>query len=437
MLSRPFRLFIATIAIFTLVGCTGSVTGDGTEDPEFPNGEPNPNNRQNPNNGNNTNNQTNNQTNNPTNNPTNNQTNNQTNNPTNNQTNNTNNVDPCAELTCGTNAACVGGGCMCDAGFAGDPTTGCTPADPCADVTCPAGASCAQGQCSCDPGFVDDGNNGCVAESPGDTATRTRTQVCDRWTADYPTQSQMTWQVDPVDTCDPGVLHPDVQQDALRRLSLFRWIVGLPAVTTSSAQLVNTQSCATTLAAEGAGLTHNIPSTYQCYSQEAAAGASSSNISLGRTHPADSVDLYVGDRGVRSLGHRRWCLNPSMGATAFGQRGSYSCMYAFDRSGQASPEYVAYPAPGFFPDAALQGYWSFGSNQYGVSNATVSMTRVSDGSAVQVDDIYTPGGGYGIPMVAWEVPNAELDMEYEITIGGLTGQNETSVTYRTTLVDCN
>jgi len=200
---------------------------------------------------------------------------------------------------------------------------------------------------------------------------------------------------------------------------------------------VNTQSCATTLAAENAGLTHNIPMDYACYSSEAAAGASSSNIAMGRSHPADSVDLYIADRNVRSLGHRRWCFNPSMGATAFGQRDSYSCMYAFDRSGSASPDYVAYPAPGFFPQRALSGYWSFGSNQYGLSNASVTMTRVSDGSDVPVQDVYTPGGGYGLTMVAWQVPNYDTGVEYEITISDLGGNNGSSVTYRTTVVDCN
>lgn len=340
---------------------------------------------------------------------------------------------PCETVQCGDNATCSEGTCACNAGFTGDPNAGCTLADPCAEIQCQYGATCNAGDCICDAGFEEDGDN-CVQITPGDTAARTRDEVCQKWQTDHPTTSTTMWQVEPADACDPGVIHPTVLTDALRRTSLFRWLVGLPGVTSAPGAAESTQACATTLAASNRGLSHSLDETYTCYTQAAAQGAGSSNLAIGVNHPASSVDLYIGDVGVRSLGHRRWIFNPRMGATNFGQRNNYSCMYAFDSSSNANPEYVAYPAPGFFPRSALIGYWSFGSTQLNLSNATVTMTRTDTNAEVPVNDVNVPSGNYGIQVVAWQVPGAELDVEYEITIGLSSG--ETRV-YRTTLVNCN
>jgi hypothetical protein len=109
-------------------------------------------------------------------------------------------------------------------------------------------------------------------------------------------------------------------------------------------------------------------------------------------------------------------------------------MHAFDGSAQANPEYVAYPAPGFFPRNALIGYWSFGSTRLGLNaQTTVTMIRVDTQAPVTVEDVYFPGGGYGIPVVAWRVPQVENGIEYEVTVQ----IGEQTRTYRTTLVSCN
>lgn len=343
----------------------------------------------------------------------------------------------CSEEMCGDNASCVAGACACNSGFGGDPIAGCSPGDPCADVQCAFGASCnTMGECLCDPGFEPDGNDGCLAVTPGDTASRTVDEVCQRWIADYPMQSNSLFSTDPADMCDPGILHPDTTQDALRRTSLFRWLVGLPAVTSNPDQLRITQACATTLAAENAGLTHNIPPSYACYSQDAATGAGSSNIARGVQWPAQSVDLYIADNGVPSLGHRRWIFNPGMGSTGFGQRDSYSCMYSFDRSGSANSDYVAYPPPGPIPLAAVRGVWSFHSSRYTMSNdSAVEVRDVQTNTPLNVSDVYVPGGGFGQPTLAWTVSGTQADTEYEVRITNLGGEGD-SVVYRTTLASC-
>ncbi|MBA2662844.1 MAG: hypothetical protein H0U74_11145 [Bradymonadaceae bacterium] len=348
-------------------------------------------------------------------------------------------VDPCAGVVCGQQAACLQGQCVCNPGFEGNANTQCTPTGPCASVECAFGSFCLEGLCQCDAGFRDNGAGGCVADSPGDTALRTRDEVCQRWNADWPTISTTMWAREPADQCDWGELHPQVIADAIRRTTLFRWVVGLGPVTSGAHYLSVTQACATTLAARNQGLTHSIPTDSPCYTPEAATGAGSSNIAMGVHHPAQSVDLYIGDVGVPSLGHRRWIFNPPMAATGFGQRNAYSCMAAFDGGAQHNPDYVAYPAPGIFPQQALIGVWSFSSNRYGLNGTPqVEITQVASGTVVPVTNVYNPGGGYGQQTIGWQVRSQDypLDTELEVRITGLTGNNGDTVVYRLTITAC-
>ncbi|MBK8172760.1 MAG: hypothetical protein IPK60_20815, partial [Sandaracinaceae bacterium] len=54
---------------------------------------------------------------------------------------------------------------------------------------------------------------------------------------------------------------------------------------------------------------------------------------------------------IDRIGHRRWCLNPTMGATGFGASGRWTAMWAIDSSGPSPKglEAVFYPARGFVP----------------------------------------------------------------------------------------
>jgi uncharacterized protein YkwD len=350
-------------------------------------------------------------------------------------------VDPCQSITCGQNATCSQGACQCDAGFEGDPQAGCTPPDPCDGVMCGTNASCREGACLCPPGFSGDPNNACQPESPGDIALRSENEVCSKWKAERSPRAASAWARQPADDCDTGELHAEFLDDAIRRLNLYRWLVGLgPVVLAANANNI-TQHCATTMAAANV-FTHYLDESHQCYTPEAGQGAGSSNIASGVGSAADSVDLYIFDRGVASLGHRRWCFNPRMGRTGFGWRGRYSCMYSFDQSsGGSTPEYVAYPAPGFFPTAALGGEWSFASSTYSfTSNVAVQITRLSDMSAVAVSNVERKSGNYGSMAIIGFSPNrsdVSAAGEYEVVITGLKqGGADTSVAYRVNLTSC-
>lgn len=346
-------------------------------------------------------------------------------------------TDPCEGVTCGANASCEDGQCICDAGFAGDPDQGCDPieTDPCDGVQCPYGATCVGGNCPCDPGFSDDGSGGCEVVPVGDPSARTQQQVCQRWNDDHSGSPAGLWTIEPQDQCDPGVLNPQQQRNALRRLNLYRWLTGLDPVSSKPSYVEMTQECATTLDAYGS-ITHSIESDFPCYTQDAATAAGSSNLAQGVSTPAASVGLYIDDRGVTSLGHRRWCLNPTMSATGFGQRGRTSCMWSFDRSGSSNVEHVFWPSEGYVPRAALPRTWSMGSNSVGFSSdITVTIEPVGGGDPIGVSNAQRLRSGYALNTISWDVSIRDMQdgTEYEVTIQGA---GDTPITYRVTPVSC-
>lgn len=343
-------------------------------------------------------------------------------------------VDPlCLAVTCPANSVCGRGLCWCSPGYMGDANVGCTPGNPCADAECTFGATCTDsGECTCDIGFVED--LGRCEVLPNDfPLDRTTEEVCARWTAEYPEQAGVRWQTEPVDQCDVGELDPTFQLDAVRRVSLYRWLVGLPAVTTTTGHALLAQACATSLDAHDKGATNTISPDFACYSANAAEGALNSSVLRGAMSPAAAVDTFMEDAAAETLGNRRWIMNPEMGATAFGFRGDYTCMYAVDPNGTSSPPFLAYPFS-VFPTAALRGRWMWASGSLFVNDTTTVTVLDSAGTSVPVTNV-TPLRGNVFPnAVAWEVGTVPPG-EYTVTLQGLSGaMNE--LTYPVNLVTC-
>ena len=113
------------------------------------------------------------------------------------------------------------------------------------------------------------------------------------------------------------------------------------------------------------------------------AGAGRSNIAMGYS-ASSSILAYMSDaddNNVRTVGHRRWILNPSMGRTVFGANGRFTAMYAHDTTGAGSQTKVAWPA-----QEMPRQYFSAGdpwSLSYGrllsADKVSVSLVRVRDG----------------------------------------------------------
>lgn len=124
-------------------------------------------------------------------------------------------------------------------------------------------------------------------------------------------------------------------------------------------------------------------------------GTSHSNLfwSSGPDGLTNSVNGYMDDSdasNVGRVGHRRWCLHPTLGATGFGQVRGYSAMWSMDASNSAGKgeHIICFPAAGFYPLA----YW--------LGNAAWSISL--DPGRFQVEDnpgikVYLLGGTIRFP----------------------------------------
>ncbi len=109
-----------------------------------------------------------------------------------------------------------------------------------------------------------------------------------------------------------------------------------------------------------------------------------------------------GDSGnIDRAGHRRWLINPSMGKTGFGavygNNGTYSCVYSFDRSNSSASEYgVAWPAQNMpleyfgtsFPWSVSMGY------DIDEDDVSVTLIRKNDGKTWKFSNSYSEGPFY-------------------------------------------
>jgi len=311
------------------------------------------------------------------------------------------------------------------------------PSDPCAAVSCGAGARCdaATRACVCSPGFTDTGG-ACVAAVPGDPSGRTQADMCARWNADRVDRAASAWTAGST-MCDPGSVPADAIDDTLRRVNVYRWLSGLGPVTEDVGQRAADQDCAHMMSVNGT-LNHFPPASFTCYTAAGAAGAGSSNLSLGVGSAAGGVDLFMDDSGVDSLGHRRWILNGPLGAVGIGfsagSRGA-SCLGVFDSSASNTRMWTAYPNEGFAPvENARAAMWSFHSNALSLGAATVSVVRISDGAALTVT-VSHPADGYGPRTVAFSpsgwTPTA--GERYRVTVSGTSAGD---ISYEVALVSC-
>ena len=98
-------------------------------------------------------------------------------------------------------------------------------------------------------------------------------------------------------------------------------------------------------------------------------GTSRSNLGQGWASLTRAVDSWMEDSdrmNIDRVGHRRWCLNPTMQKTGFGRVGEFTAMYAFDMTRKKVPDYdfVSWPARGPMPvEYFKSGYaWSVSVN---------------------------------------------------------------------------
>lgn len=177
-------------------------------------------------------------------------------------------------------------------------------------------------------------------------------------------------------------------------------------------------------------------------------GTSQGNLFSGGGGAVSSVHAYMNDSGgtnLQALGHRRWCLNPSMQRTGFGTSGSYSCMHAFDGGRRKVPEWemVAYPSPGFFPSSYFgpMHAWSITLNPEefrppeALAEGQINVFRVFDsgkrGKPMELVYAGVDHTGYGVSNCIIFLPR-DVDLgngeRYRVEIGGIKKKSGKTVT---------
>lgn len=268
-----------------------------------------------------------------------------------------------------------------------------------------------------------------------DPATRTREQLCARWTRDRAPGPGSEWS-GMAGGCALGTIQPGTQEAALRILNLYRWMVGIEPTTIDTSLLDREQNCAVMMTANNS-LSHMPPMNWRCYQASGAMGAGSSNLALG-TGAFGSIELYINEQD-QNLGHRRWCLYSQLGATFFGTTGRASCMQVFQRAQRRTPAFVAYPNIGFAPiETYAHNVWHVqqGTAPFPSANATVTVQDMGSGRmlAVRVMPLAPNYGGGN--SVAFS-PNGwmpQVGTTYQVTV---TPPGAPAMRYTTTPVRCN
>ncbi len=246
-----------------------------------------------------------------------------------------------------------------------------------------------------------------------------------------------------------GALNDETLQDALNALNTVRFIAGIDEVALSDNYNELAQAGCLVNAVND-DLSHDPPQPTdmpdELY-QKGYEGVSSSNIGWNHRNLASNIlNGWMSDASssnISRVGHRRWCLNPSMEYTGFGHVGAYTAMYSFDNIWEESEYYgVCWPAQvmpeGYFGD---NDPWSI-SMGYAVDSSAVEveLVRLNDGTTWNFSESSADGffnvensnyGKKGCIIFRPDYISYNTDDCFEVTITGL----DETVNYTVDFVD--
>ena len=251
--------------------------------------------------------------------------------------------------------------------------------------------------------------------------------------------------------CEPGVLSDSEQQRVIDGLNRMRARHGLAAVAHDSTADGSVSAAALMMVANGQ-LDHSPPVSWNCFSNGGSDGAAQSNLYIRSTTAAsldvDSLDALAAlliDRGVGTLGHRRWMLDPFLGNVSWGRadgqpigrnRRYMAGALKVIGNGKAAlpagaPQFVAYPHGDYpaelYPAGAAMSFSvladadrrsaNFGSVSF--SGASVTLTDES-GNTLVVSALADDYGGFGLPnLLSWQTPALRTGERYQIRVEGV------------------
>ncbi|MBK9450387.1 MAG: hypothetical protein IPN95_13465 [Bacteroidetes bacterium] len=209
--------------------------------------------------------------------------------------------------------------------------------------------------------------------------------------------------------CQPGKLSAATLKARLTEINYFRKMAGLKPVSLDPDYNQKAQAAAYLMFKNGS-LSHNPPTSWKCYTKDAAAGAGSSNLGFG-----GGLDSYIYDQGSsnQSCGHRMWILRGRAKTFGYGGTEATDAIYVFGDTEDydSLPQYVAWPPAGFIPSEILSDRWTFSlpSESADYSKATATLTL--NGKPVALN--FTQSTGYGDGGMSFEIANW-YEMEKEM-----------------------
>jgi hypothetical protein len=238
--------------------------------------------------------------------------------------------------------------------------------------------------------------------------------------------------------CTPGTVTAAAQAKFLQRLNYFRRAVGLnDNITFDASQSAKYQETALMILANGSTST-TPPSTWNCYTNNGADGASKSLQYLGTGN--DAISTWMKDEGALNVNavNRRWVLHSAKTQFAWGSTaGSMALGVIGVNSGNLKlPKFIAWPPEGFIMQSLLPTRWSFGYPGANFTSASVSMTGSS--GTVNLSIKSSTMTGQGDNTIVWEpqgiLNNQNTDVYYVVKISGIQGMMSTSYQYTVTIV---
>lgn len=290
----------------------------------------------------------------------------------------------------------------------------------------------------------------------------------------------------------PGSTSEEFKQDVLRRINFFRAMAGMNAdlTMTSSSSILLTPETPTAAQAPastskqtaaqaaaymltvnsdeyrpgggvstGAANPHNPPLSWNWGSSTARNGAYYSNLAVGFYGPG-AIDAYMHEEDQAAAGgtnhevaHRRLILFSRRAEFATGDvtmtpSGSnpYLAANALYAAGHLlsppTPQFVAWPAAGYFPEPLASKYWSLSFPGADFSSASVVMRNRAGELVTQ--QVVSRSANYGDSTLVWEPTAGQIfsaetdDQVYDVTVSGVMvdGVAE-SHQYQVTLINPN
>ncbi len=166
----------------------------------------------------------------------------------------------------------------------------------------------------------------------------------------------------------PGKLSQATLDEALAHLKAYRYLAGVPYKDIVLNGRYNSESQhASVLLAVLGRLDHkprrpgSVPEEFY---KTGYAGTSHSNLAMGRTRLTQSLNSWMNDSdpsNIDRIGHRRWCINPSMKQTGFGIYGKFSAVWALDGSRKPKPKFdhIPWPGKGYHPAEYFGKDWAW------------------------------------------------------------------------------